>query len=170
VVLEVEVLGEQFKIPEQVAPRYRKDIPADLAMGKYNKYRSDKVRVKGIVGIATFSWLGTPASLREAEVVLHKLNQTLVQHGKRPMRLTGIRLERLRDDGFNLWELEEKDDVDLLQRIHVELDANIFTDLAPSNWRDQVERTIMRAVGSLSYVQSVGSGHAEPAKREPLGT
>ena len=112
VVAEVEVLGAQFLIPEKVAPRYRKDIPASLAMGRYNKYRTDHLRVVRIVGIAAYGPLGGPTSPRDHSLLaagrlLRELNSTLRDNDRPELRLTGVALERLRADNFQLWEVEE---------------------------------------------------------------
>jgi hypothetical protein len=105
VILEVEVLGEQFKISEQVRPRFRHDIPGDLAMGKYNKYRTDRLRVLGIVGIAAYSWDGRRGSEQAAHRIEALLDQTLTRNGLLPTVWTGQVLERLRDDGFLIWQV-----------------------------------------------------------------
>jgi len=105
VVAEVTVLGATFLIPEKVAPRYRKDIPAWLAMGKYNKYRTDHLRVERIVGVATYGPMRQGSYNGAVERVVD-LNQTLKRHDLPRVQLTGEVLERLRDDGFNLWEVE----------------------------------------------------------------
>ena len=107
VVLEVEVLGETFLIPEQVAPRYRNDIPDSLAMGKYNKYRTDRLRVLRIIGVATYSWMGRSGSLAEASRVTRDLNLTLRRAGLLEVERTGRSLQRLRDDGFVLWGIDD---------------------------------------------------------------
>lgn len=191
VVLQVKVLGETFLIPEKVAPRYRPDIPASLAMGRYNKYRTDRLEVLGIVGIAAYGqtshhardmhlYGGVPdevfrlhqwsvGSFVAAQEILRELNQTLARYGRKPMRFTGKKLETLRSDNFCLWELETTTEPEL-ERITVTLDANLFVDLRPADWQDQVGRTVERALGSLSYVQTTGDATAWPPNRRPIGT
>jgi len=186
IVLQIEVLGEQFKIPEQVSPRYRSDIPRSLAMGKYNKYRSDRVRVKGIVGIAAY---GRADLTREHEVpdevvqrypwsvgsyiaakgILAELNHSLAARGHRPMRLTGNRLEALRSDSFCLWELESTTEPER-ERFNISVDVNVFRDLAPDDVRKELERAAERGLGTLSFVQGVGVAKATFVNQPPFGT
>jgi hypothetical protein len=124
IVAQVKVLGSTFLIPEKVAPRYRSDIPHSLAMGKYNKYRTDHLQVQGFVGIAAYDvpsaargghlpdeviqrypWSG--GSYLAAERLLGQLNITLrTKDAGMVYRLTGKRLEALRSDSFCLWEVE----------------------------------------------------------------
>jgi len=104
VVAEVTVLGSTFLIPEKVAPRFRGDVPRNLTMGRYNKYRTDHVRIERIVGLAAYEdWNGQG----RADGMLEQLNATLTARGRRPMRFTGKVLERLRSNSFLLRELEE---------------------------------------------------------------
>lgn len=167
VVLEVRVLGDQFLIPERVTPRFRQDIPHSLAMGSYNKYRTDRLVVERIVGLATYSARGWNGSLEAAQRDLGSLNRVLAAHGRAPMRLTGTSLEQLRSGGFQLWELQERDVA--LERYTVSVDVNVFADVAPSEFRAALERAVEGGVGKLPFVQGVGTAQAEPAHREPIG-
>lgn len=166
VVLEVKVLGSTFTIPERVAPHFRQDVPNSMVMGRYNKYRTDKLEVVRVIGLATYG-AGYQGSFAEAQRSLGKLNRTLAAHGKRPMALTGTSLETLRSDSFHLWELVERDVT--LQRYTITVDVNVFADIAPADLKAGLERAAEDGVGKLSYVQTVGVAQARPAIREPIG-
>jgi hypothetical protein len=145
-------------------------VPSGVDSGSYAKYRTTKLAVSGIVGVVGFSWSSTERSRYDAERKLGDLNDTLRKLGRPPVRLhEGPPLERLRHDGYCLWGVETVPERDLLQRFTVTLDANLFRDLAPKDWQDQVQRTVERAVGSLSYVQTVGNANSWTDVREPLG-
>lgn len=167
VVLQVDVPKDAPLV--KTTQRHRPTgVPSGINSGTYAKYRTTKLSVQGIVGIVGFSWTDTQQARYDAERKLGDLNQTLIRNGKPTMRLTGTVLERLRSDGYCLFELETIPEEDLVERITVTVDANLFRDLRPGDWRNQVERTVERAIESLSYTQTAGNAHAQPAGREPI--
>jgi hypothetical protein len=117
VVMEVKVLGTQLKTDEKVRPTAQ---PHGIAANKYQKYRTDLMEVVRIVGVTGYSErarsyrnyrdprLLTDAerSQLDAEANLEALNRTLREYSLPELKLTGESLERLRDDGFQLWEVE----------------------------------------------------------------
>jgi hypothetical protein len=70
--------------------------------------------VLGIVGIAAYSWDGRGGSEREAHRVEARLDQTLTRNGLLATVWTGQVLERLRDDGFLIWQIVDPNAVPAL--------------------------------------------------------
>lgn len=113
VVLEVQVLGSQLKTNDRVKPGNQ---PGAVDATRYNKYRTDRMRILRIVGVTGYSGHliraysrgsliqdKTERSRNQALENVEQLNIALLRAGYRPVTFLDQSLERLRDDGFRLW-------------------------------------------------------------------
>lgn len=81
-------------------------VPSGVDSGSYCKYRTTGFTVLRIVGVVGYG-LNESQSRAKAHSVLVDMNQTLRRHGKRVAWMTDRSLERLRDDGYRLWEVHD---------------------------------------------------------------
>lgn len=81
-------------------------VPAGVDSGSYAKYRTTGFQVIRIVGVVGFG-LTTGQSMDRAVVTSEELNRTLRRHGLKPVEFLANSLERLRDDGYRLWEVRD---------------------------------------------------------------
>lgn len=118
VVLQVQILGEHLKTNDKVKPGAQPDA---VKAQTYQKYRTDKMRILGVVGVTGYaghlSRAWSRGSLSSSSPVEQSRNQALENVGTLNMALrraglrevffTGQVLERLRDDSFNLWAVDD---------------------------------------------------------------
>jgi len=81
-------------------------VPPNVDSGTYAKYRTTKLDIIRIIGVTAYGY-DRSASFQRAAILVDELNYTLHKLGKQPVVLTGNSLERLRHDGYQLWEVTE---------------------------------------------------------------
>jgi hypothetical protein len=79
-------------------------VPSGIDSGSYAKYRTTGFKVIRVVGVVGHGPTEDRSQMR-AKLVAFDLNMTLKRHGLDPVQFTGVSLERLRDDGYRLWEV-----------------------------------------------------------------
>ena len=105
VVLEVQVLGTQIKTNDKVRPSAQ---PYGVEAGKYQKYRTDLLRVVKIIGVTGYSPTGQIGSRADAVENIWRLNETLASAGLAPVQIVpGPALEVLRSENFQLWPVAD---------------------------------------------------------------
>jgi hypothetical protein len=173
VVLEVEVPKTATKIrtDDRHIPTH---VPVGVDTGSYNKYRTDQMVIRRIVGVAAYGLSSeanhrpdlSPAvrdafpysmgSYAAAIDVVTELNQTLAAHGQPTVQLTGNRLERLRDDRFCVWETAEQV-VGATSAWRVDVELTLLGQRTPA----MVEAMVEKMVDHHAWVQGV-TAHAKP--------
>ena len=88
-------------------------VPSGVDTGSYAKYRTTGFQVLRIIGVVGYgdTWEGdiyaTTKSMDAAVDVMNQLNLTLERNGFQPVTFTGISLQKLRDDRYQLWEITD---------------------------------------------------------------
>ena len=173
VVLEVEVPRTATKIRtnDRHIPTH---VPSGVDTGSYNKYRTDQMIIRRVVGVAAFGYAhqaqdrpDIPGEVRDAYPrsigsfvaagnTVAELNQTLAEYGQPTVQLTGNRLERLRDDAFCIWEITE-----LAQAEVSRWSVSVELTLTGQHLPGEVEAMVEKMVDHHVWVQGV-TAQAKP--------
>lgn len=101
VVLEVQVLGQHIKTTTKVEPTH---TPQWVDQDTYYKYRTDRMRVERVVGIAVY---GTPSEqAAKLQRSIELVNDVLRAHGVATITDAQRVLQTLRTPAFQLWAVE----------------------------------------------------------------
>ena len=150
VVMSVRVLGKQVRSDAQVRPA---GVPAGVDASVYRKYRTDRMEILDVVGVVGYApWGGTPESQVAAEGVLDELNRTLKgRESGLQYRLTGVSLERLRQDSYQLWEVAK---VEKPKHHRYRIEIAVEGPLSGKQYQQMVWDTLPKEL----YEQGVGGG------------